>query len=313
MSNDHPTRVGIAGTGPLALALAETCARRGCDVLLLDAPETRPVSDRRLDSVFAQQTRRTPGARDAVAQSRARIQHTSDLDRMETRQFVFDTRPVGSAEDLDRVARLEAALTDLASVLLATSSTLPVSAVAASTAHPWRVLGARLLVPVPALPLMELVTGELTRPKVAFRTASFVTSVLGKSLIHSEETPVFSEDAMPIADVLSAMRLLESRPGAVDDLHLAPLPGCNRPIGALEFADMLGLDTLRSIVEELYAEHPHPHYEVPASLDRIIEQGHLGRKTGRGFFRYPACDGLAFNVVAVPSMRSRPAPARLAM
>lgn len=300
---DHP-QVGIIGTNALAVGLIEICARSGCDVLVVDSPEALERDKVAVEHAlaFALEARRSTPTENEAALSR--IRYTSDEPLIADRSLVFDTTPVyprDPAPTVSRVARLDRLMERPEAVLVITASDLPLSQAIAETAHPWRVLAARLLAPVETLTLMELVTAPATRPQIAFRVGAFITAVLGKNLIHSHETPFFAEDAMPVPYVLSAIRMSESTFTTVDEVDAAALPGCNQPIGPLEFADILGLDVLVAVVEALYREYPQAMYELPESLVERVRKGHLGRKAGRGFFRYPGDTGL--HVVTAPTTR----------
>ncbi len=275
-SSDAPITIAVVGDSTLADGLVALCRGLGCDVLAL-----------------------------------ATVPASAGENPLADRQVVFDLTPAESAVHLGsaraRIASLESLLSDPDATLLVQASAVPLSDLVADAARPERILGVRLLTPVGVLPLMELVSAPVTSAKCAFKAGAFLTAVLGKHLIRSEETPLFVEDAMPIPYVVAAIRLAESRLADRDDVDAAHIPGCTREIGPLEFADLIGLDVLHEVLERLQVHDPSGDLHPPESLVRHLDRGELGRRTGRGFFRYPR-EGHDFTVLPSELAASRTHP-----
>lgn len=282
--------VAILGTGPISTGLAHLAAQRGCSVVVIGRRENLETSRGLLMAELAHHLKAGRVGEQSVAARLDAITFSPDEDAVKGQDFVFDLRPVARRTPqpaLERVAHLERLLEDPEATLLVDPGRMSLPDLAESTVNPERVVGVRFLAPVTALALMELITTRRSDPDVVARSAAFLTDVLGKNVLHSADEALFADNALPIPYVVSAIRLSESRLSNTDDIDAAHIPGCRRPIGPLEFADLIGLDTLRDLVEALHAEDPGAQLHLPESLVRLIDRGHLGRKSGRGFFRYP--------------------------
>jgi 3-hydroxybutyryl-CoA dehydrogenase len=135
---------------------------------------------------------------------------------------------------------------------------------------------------------VELVTSLLTGPATTDRAELFVSQVLGKRVIKSQDRAGFIVNALLVPYLLSAIRMLESGFASAEDIDTGMVEGCNHPMGPLRLADLIGLDTTMAVAESLYAEFKEPLYASPPLLSRMVEAGLLGRKAGRGFYDYTA-------------------------
>jgi len=148
------------------------------------------------------------------------------------------------------------------------------------------VLGIHFFNPVPVLPLVEMVTSLLTSQETVVRADEFVTKVLGKTVIRSTDRAGFIVNALLVPYLLSAVRMLESGFASADDIDHGMILGCAHPMGPLQLADLIGLDTIVAIAESMYDEFKEPLYSPPPLLLRMVDAGLLGRKSGRGFHVY---------------------------
>lgn len=157
---------------------------------------------------------------------------------------------------------------------------------AAATARPQQVIGLHFFNPVPALPLVELVPSLLTGDDTTRRTRTFAADVLGKDVVHAADRAGFIVNALLVPYLLDAVRMVGSGAASADDVDRGMRLGCAHPLGPLALADLIGLDTTRSIAESLYEEFREPRYAPPPLLARMVDAGLLGRKSGRGFHHY---------------------------
>ena len=157
---------------------------------------------------------------------------------------------------------------------------------AAGTSRPERVLGMHFFNPVPVLPLVELVRSIMTSEQTLERARQFAEETLGKTSIDSQDRAGFVVNALLVPYILSAVRMYESGFAAKEDIDRGMVKGCAHPMGPLALADLIGLDTLLAVSESLYDEFRDPSSVAPALLNRMVEAGLLGRKSGRGFFDY---------------------------
>jgi 3-hydroxybutyryl-CoA dehydrogenase len=157
---------------------------------------------------------------------------------------------------------------------------------AAETSRPQRVLGMHFFNPVPVLKLVEVVRSIMTSEETIVRAHSFAEGTLGKTCIDSQDRAGFVVNALLIPYLLSAIRMYESGFASKEDIDSGMVLGCAHPMGPLALADLIGLDTLQAVAESLYEEFRDPTAVAPAVLNRMVEAGLLGRKSGRGFYEY---------------------------
>ena len=147
-------------------------------------------------------------------------------------------------------------------------------------------IGIHFFNPVPVLSLVELVPSLLTSDTVVERSRAFVTDHLGKQPILSQDRAGFVVNALLVPFIVSAIRMLESGFATAEDIDRGFVLGAAHPQGPLALADLIGLDTCKSIAESLYEEFKEPLYSAPPLLARMVDAGLLGRKSGRGFYTY---------------------------
>jgi 3-hydroxybutyryl-CoA dehydrogenase len=148
------------------------------------------------------------------------------------------------------------------------------------------VLGMHFFNPVPVLPLVELVRSIMTADATMQLARDFAEDALGKTCIDSQDRAGFVVNALLIPYLLSAIRMYESGFASKEDIDNGMQLGCAHPMGPLALADLIGLDTLQAVAESLYDEFRDPASVTPAVLNRMVEAGLLGRKSGRGFYSY---------------------------
>jgi 3-hydroxybutyryl-CoA dehydrogenase len=173
-----------------------------------------------------------------------------------------------------------------AAFLASNTSSVPIMKLGAGTSQPDRVLGLHFFNPVPVLPLVEIVTSIMTTPDTVERARSFAEETLGKQCIDSQDRAGFVVNALLIPYLLSAIRMYESGFASKEDIDKGMVLGCAHPMGPLRLSDLIGLDTLLAVSESLYEEFRDPASVAPAVLNRMVEAGLLGRKSGRGFYDY---------------------------
>ena len=280
-------RVGVIGGGLMGSGIAEVCARSGVDV-------TVRRGRRRARGALARRDRALAGARRALRQARARTSKAAALDRLAVTSTFEDIEGVDAAieavvenEQLKRdvFRRLDELLPD-AQFLASNTSSVPIMKLGAETKHPGRVLGMHFFNPVPVLPLVELVTSIMTEPETVDAVREFAEGTLGKQCIDSQDRAGFVVNALLIPYLLSAIRMYESGFASKEDIDQGMVLGCAHPMGPLQLSDLIGLDTLLAVSESLYDEFRDPASVAPALLNRMVEAGLLGRKSGRGFYDY---------------------------
>jgi 3-hydroxybutyryl-CoA dehydrogenase len=173
-------------------------------------------------------------------------------------------------------------------ILATNTSSLSISAIAAATGSPERVVGMHFFNPVAAMKLIEIVRGEKTSAATVEGAQAFAESV-GKTAIVVRDSPGFATSRLGIVLGLEAMRMLEQGVASAADIDRAMELGYNHPVGPLRLTDIVGLDVRLAVADHLHASLGGDTYAAPDILRALVEAGHLGKKSGRGFYDWP-CD-----------------------
>jgi 3-hydroxybutyryl-CoA dehydrogenase len=279
-------RVGVVGAGLMGSGIAEVCARSGVDVTVVEADDegaarAQASIERSLDRAVK------AGKLDAEGRQVAteRLAYTTTLADVAGSDAAIEA--VVEDEDLKRQVfkQLDETLPD-AHFLASNTSSVPIMKLGAETSHPGRVVGLHFFNPVPVLPLVEVVRSIMTSDETLERATSFAEETLGKVTIHSQDRAGFVVNALLVPYLLSAIRMYESGFASKEDIDEGMMKGCAHPMGPLQLADLIGLDTLLAVSESLYEEFRDSGSVAPALLNRMVEAGLLGRKSGRGFYDY---------------------------
>lgn len=281
--------VGVIGCGLMGAGIAEVCARAGLDTIVCEsdaeAAERGLVRiTKSLDRALASGKLAEPDRDSALG----RLRFTSDMADVAECHLVIEA--VIEDEDLktkvfktlDRIVRNPDA------IFASNTSSIPIMKLGVATERPSQVIGIHFFNPVPVLNLVELVPSLLTSADTLRRAEVFASESLHKQVIRSKDRAGFVVNALLIPYLLSAMRMVESGFATAEDIDVAMMEGCGHPMGPLRLTDLIGLDTTQAVAESLYREFKEPLYSPPPLLSRMVEAGLLGRKSGRGFFDYPA-------------------------
>jgi 3-hydroxybutyryl-CoA dehydrogenase len=278
--------MGVVGGGLMGSGIAEVCARCGVDVTVVELDADRleranAAIDRSLDRAVRSGKLET-AAREAAAE---RIAYATELEALDGADAAIEA--VVEDEDTKRelFRSLDAVLPD-AEFLASNTSSVPIMKLGAETRHPERVIGLHFFNPVPVLPLVEVVRSIMTSEETLQRAHEFAEGTLGKTTIDSQDRAGFVVNALLIPYILSAIRMYESGFASKEDIDEGMVKGCAHPMGPLALADLIGLDTLAAVSGSLYEEFRDPGSVAPALLNRMVEAGLLGRKSGRGFYEY---------------------------
>jgi 3-hydroxybutyryl-CoA dehydrogenase len=279
-------RVGVIGGGLMGSGIAEVCARSGVDVTVLEADEERAERTRAtIERSLARAVRSGKASEEEQAAALDRVVVTSTFEDLEGADAAIEAVVENEQLKRDVFRRLDELLPD-AKFLASNTSSVPIMKLGAETKHPGRVLGMHFFNPVPVLPLVELVTSIMTEPETVEAVREFAEGTLGKQCINSQDRAGFVVNALLIPYLLSAVRMYESGFASKEDIDQGMVLGCAHPMGPLKLCDLIGLDTLLAVSESLYDEFRDPSSVAPALLNRMVEAGLLGRKSGRGFYDY---------------------------
>ncbi|WP_436694676.1 3-hydroxybutyryl-CoA dehydrogenase [Geodermatophilus sp. CPCC 205506] len=278
-------RIGVVGCGLMGAGIAEVCARAGLDVTVVEAsPSAVDAGRRRLESSVRRAQQRGKVADADAVLSRVRVVH--DLDRLADRHLVVEAVVEDADVKTELFGRLDEIVAHPEAVLASNTSSIPIMKLAVATSRPQAVLGVHFFNPAPVLSLVELVPSLLTDPDTTARVRAFVADTLGKHPIQCQDRAGFVVNALLIPFLLSAVRMVESGFATAEDIDQGLVRGAAHPQGPLALADLIGLDTTKAVAESLYEEFKEPSFAPPPLLNRMVEAGLLGRKTGRGFHSY---------------------------
>jgi 3-hydroxybutyryl-CoA dehydrogenase len=278
-------KVGIVGSGIMGSGVAEVAARAGITVVLRSRKqETADAMVAGLERSLAKQVERGTLEESEAAAVSGRVSATADLEALSDCDLVLES----IVEDLETKKQLFGELDRLVKdgALLATNtSTLPVVEMAIVTSRPERVCGIHFFNPAPAMALVEVVRTLLSSDEAIDEARAFAEAC-GKSPVVVEDRAGFIVNGLLFPYLNNAVRMLENRTASRDDIDAAMKGGCNFPMGPLALLDLVGLDTSLAILDALYVEFRDPNYAAVPLLRRMVAAGHLGRKSGRGFYDY---------------------------
>jgi 3-hydroxybutyryl-CoA dehydrogenase len=278
-------RIGIIGGGLMGSGIAEVCARTGSEVIVHEInAEAAEAALGRIQKSLGRALERgklDEAGRDEIL---SRINISTDLEEQSDRQLVIEAATENETlkrqifSDLDRIVPDGA-------ILASNTSSIPITRLAAATNRPGQVVGLHFFNPVPVMALVELVTTVLTDDRTAEQARNYAES-LGKTVILAKDRAGFVVNMLLIPYMIGAVRMYEAGFASAEDIDTGMKLGANHPMGPLELADFVGLDTTKFVADVLFEEFKDPAYASPPLLTRMVEAGLHGRKTGRGFYIY---------------------------
>ena len=279
-------RIGVIGGGLMGSGIAEVCARAGVDVTVVEADDAASEqAQARIEKSLDRGTRSGKLSAEEHTAASERLAYSTTVDDLEGSDAAIEAIIENEVAKRELFQRLDAVLPE-AEFLASNTSSVPIMKLGAGTSKPERVLGLHFFNPVPVLPLVEVVRSIMTSDETLERATSFAEETLGKTTIHSQDRAGFVVNALLIPYLLSAIRMYESGFASKEDIDRGMVLGCAHPMGPLALADLIGLDTLQAVATSLYEEFRDPGSVAPPLLNRMVEAGLLGRKTGRGFYEH---------------------------
>lgn len=277
--------VGVVGAGQMGSGIAQVVAQAGYSVILHDVKDAfvekgRAGIERNLDKMVSKE--KITAAQKSEAMGRIRI--VTDLSAMKDAQLVVEA----ATENLEIKLGIFKTLCESVpaeTILASNTSSISITKIAAATRRPDKVLGIHFMNPVPVMKLVELIRGLLTSNETYETAAAFVKS-LSKETITASDVPGFLVNRILCPMINEAIFALEAGIASAEDIDKGMKLGTNQPMGPLELADFIGLDTVLAIMEVLHKGLGEDKFRSSALLRKYVDAGLLGRKSGRGFFTY---------------------------
>jgi 3-hydroxybutyryl-CoA dehydrogenase len=285
MTESDIRSVGVIGAGQMGSGIAHVCALAGTTVELYDvAPDRLKEGLATINGNMARQVSRHVISEDARKAALARITPVETLDALADCDLVIETAT--EKEDVKR--KIFAALcTSLKpeAIIGTNTSSISITRLAASTDRPERFIGIHFMNPAPVMELVELIRGIATAD-TTFRTTEAFVKTLGKTIAVSEDFPAFIVNRILLPMINEAVYTLYEGVGTVEAIDTAMRLGAHHPMGPLELADFIGLDTCLSVMQVLHEGLADSKYRPCPLLVKYVEAGWLGRKAQRGFYDY---------------------------
>jgi 3-hydroxybutyryl-CoA dehydrogenase len=277
--------LGVVGAGFMGSGIAESAARAGVTVTLYE-PEAAPLeqSRSRIASSVARVVERGRLSEEDAAALVERIAWSTDLGSLAGADLVVEAIVEDEQVKADTFRALDAVVKPEA-ILASNTSSIPIAGLAAATGRADRVLGLHFFSPVPVMKLVEVVVGLDTADDTVARAEAFAGQI-GKTAIRTKDRSGFIVNFLLVPYLMAAVRMYEDGFASREDIDDGMKLGCGHPMGPLTLCDFIGLDVLYSVCDSLYEEFKRDEYAPPPLMKRMVVSGHLGRKTGRGFYEY---------------------------
>ncbi|BDG16642.1 3-hydroxyacyl-CoA dehydrogenase family protein [Thermus brockianus] len=277
--------IGVVGAGQMGSGIAQVAAQAGYEVVLVDVAES--FLERGLTAI-----RRSLGkflekgriSQEAYEETLGRIRTSLSLEALKEADLIVEA----IVEDEGEKRRLFEKLSTLAkpeAILASNTSSIPITALARYSGRPERFIGMHFFNPVPLMGLVEVIRGELTAPE----TRDVVVAVakrMGKTPLEVQDYPGFISNRLLMPMINEAIEALREGVASKEAIDGIMRLGMNHPMGPLELADFIGLDTCLAIMEVLHKGFGDDKYRPSPLLRRMVQAGLLGRKVGRGFYNY---------------------------
>ncbi|MBI5516411.1 MAG: 3-hydroxybutyryl-CoA dehydrogenase [Deltaproteobacteria bacterium] len=277
--------LGVLGAGQMGAGIAQVAAQAGWTVRLADATEALASAGReRLLGQLRRLVDKGKATADELLALGERVVAVGGVADLAPCDLVVEAATERLEVKLGLFRALDAAVKPGA-VLASNTSSISITRLAAETRRPERVVGLHFMNPVPVMKLVEVIRA-LQTSEDTYQTALAVARRMNKTTITARDAPGFLVNRMLIPFLNEAIFALESGVGSPQDIDTGAKLGLNHPLGPLELADLIGLDTVLSIAEVLQRDLGDDKYRPPALLRNHVAAGWLGRKSGRGFYTY---------------------------
>jgi len=279
--------VGVVGGGLMGSGIAEVSSRAGIPVTLVEiSADAAAQAQSRVEGSLRRAEKRGKIESTEVDNVLERITFTDDLQQLAQCDLVVEAASENEQIKLDLFRTIGGILKKDDAILASNTSSIPIVKLGAVSGRAGRVMGVHFFNPAPVMKLVELIPSLTTSPDTKARMARFIGDQLGKQAIEATDRAGFVVNSLLVPYLMSAIRMYEAGYASAEDIDHGMVLGCGHPMGPLALCDLIGLDTIRAIGVSMYDEFKEPLYSPPPLLDRMVEAGLMGKKSGQGFYPY---------------------------
>lgn len=279
--------VGVIGAGTMGNGIAQVCAAAGFQVILIDINEVAleralQTIDRSLERLVQKDKLNNEDKQQALGN----IHTSTELSALASADLVIEAASEAEQVKLSLIRQVDEIVSEQAIIATNTSS-ISITRLASASRKPERVIGMHFFNPVPVMALVELIGGLQTNETTRQAATEFVTAI-HKTAISVRNSAGFAVNRILVPMINEAVFVLQEGIASAEDIDLGMRLGCSHPIGPLALADLIGLDTLLAVMDVFYTSFNDSKYRPAPLLREMVEAGYLGRKSGQGFYYYPA-------------------------
>ncbi|VVO20970.1 3-hydroxybutyryl-CoA dehydrogenase [Pseudomonas fluorescens] len=277
--------VGVVGAGTMGNGIAQICAMTGLNVIMVDISTAALLRAEQsigssLDKLLRKGSLDESGKRDVLGH----LRYSTDKNELVDADLVIEAATEAESLKLAILRDIDA-IVGPKTVIASNTSSISITKLAAATTRPDRFIGMHFFNPVPVMALVELIRGLQTSDSTQTAAEEFVSRI-HKTAISAKNSPGFAVNRILVPMINEAVFVLQEGLASAEHIDEGMRLGCNHPIGPLALADLIGLDTLLAVMEVFYNNFKDSKYRPAPLLREMVEAGYLGRKSGRGFFRY---------------------------
>ncbi|MBI3399011.1 MAG: 3-hydroxybutyryl-CoA dehydrogenase [Deltaproteobacteria bacterium] len=277
--------IGIIGAGTMGSGISQVMALAGFEVIMMDIKDE--FIRRGMENIKNGLNKMLEKAKITAQQKEdtlARIRTTTRLEEMANADFIIEAASEKESLKLDIFRKLDS-ICKKDIILSTNTSSIPITRIGSATKRSDKVIGMHFMNPAPVMKLVEIIRGRDTSDET-FAAVTSLTEKIGKTPVESKDRPGFIVNRILMPMINEAIFALMEGAASKEDIDTAIVLGTNQPIGPLALADLIGLDTVLSIMESIYKETKDPKQRPCPLLKRYVDAGWLGRKTGHGFYKY---------------------------